>query len=141
MDLPACGNDGVEFPVEFLKGRSALGCPDLRQQVRLSTFAYDGAALPWPPSPLLHSAFWLEHRMWGTATVGYHLVNILLHAASACLVVHLAKRLALPGAWLAGFVFALHPVCVEAVAWMSEQKSTLSRSIVPGSRAIVPEVR
>jgi hypothetical protein len=68
--------------------------------------------------PLLHSAFWLEHRLWGDATEGYHIVNILLHAASACLVVLLVKRLALPGAWLAGFVFALHPVCVEAVAWM-----------------------
>jgi len=76
--------------------------------------------------PLLHTAFWLEHRLWGDATAGYHVVNILLHAVSACLVVLLAKRLALPGAWLAGFLFALHPVCVEAVAWISEQKSTLS---------------
>lgn len=76
--------------------------------------------------PLLHSAFWFEHRLWGDATMGYHLVNILLHGVSACLVVSIARRLALPGAWLAGFVFALHPVCVEGVAWISEQKSTLS---------------
>jgi tetratricopeptide (TPR) repeat protein len=76
--------------------------------------------------PLLHSAFWLEHRMWGDAVFGYHLTNVLLHAGAAYLVVAIVRRLELPGAWLAGFLFALHPVCVEAVAWISEQKSTLS---------------
>jgi tetratricopeptide (TPR) repeat protein len=76
--------------------------------------------------PLLHSAFWIEHQLWGDAVLGYHLVNIAEHALSACLVVAIVRRLALPGAWLAGFVFALHPVCVESVAWISEQKNTLS---------------
>jgi len=76
--------------------------------------------------PLLHSAFWLEHRLWGDAVLGYHLVNLAQHALAACLVVAIVRRLALPGAWLAGLIFALHPVCVEAVAWISEQKSTLS---------------
>ena len=76
--------------------------------------------------PLLHSAFWLEHRMWGDAVAGYHLTNLALHALSACLVAMIMKRLSLPGAWFAGFVFALHPVHVESVAWISEQKSTLS---------------
>jgi tetratricopeptide (TPR) repeat protein len=76
--------------------------------------------------PLLHSAFWMEHRIWGDAVLGYHLTNVVLHAASACLVVLIVRRLSLPGAWLAGLVFALHPVCAEAVAWIAEQKSTLS---------------
>jgi len=76
--------------------------------------------------PLLHTAFWLEHRVWGDAVFGYHVTNILLHAFSACLVVLIMRRLALPGAWLGGFIFALHPVNAEAVAWISEQKSTLS---------------
>lgn len=76
--------------------------------------------------PLLHSAFWIEHRFWGGAVVGYHLTNVLLHCVAALLVVCVVRRLALPGAWLAGFVFALHPVCVNSVAWISEQKSTLS---------------
>ena len=76
--------------------------------------------------PLLHSAFWLEHRLWGEAVLGYHLTNVMLHAASACLVVLIVRRLALPGALLAGMIFALHPICVESVAWISEQKSTLS---------------
>jgi len=76
--------------------------------------------------PLLHSAFWVEHRIWGDAVLAYHLTNVALHAACACLVVLIARRLSLPGAWLAGFVFAVHPVCVESVAWISEQKSALS---------------
>ena len=77
-------------------------------------------------NPLLHTAFWLEHRLWGDAVLGYHLTNVLLHALAACLVVTIARRLALPGGWLAGLIFALHPICVEAVAWISEQKSVLS---------------
>lgn len=76
--------------------------------------------------PLLHSAFWLEHRLWGDAVLGYHLVNLAQHALSAYIVVLIVRRLGLRGGWLAGLIFALHPVCVEAVAWISEQKSTLS---------------
>jgi len=76
--------------------------------------------------PVLHSAFWLEHQIWGDSVLGYHLTNVILHALSACLVVMIVKRLVVPGAWLAGLIFALHPVCVESVAWISEQKTTLS---------------
>lgn len=76
--------------------------------------------------PLLHTAFWIEHRIWGDAPVGYHLINVLWHAMSACLLVAMLRRLAIPGAVLAGFIFALHPVGVESVAWISEQKNTLS---------------
>ncbi len=83
--------------------------------------------------PLLHSAFWLEYLLWGDSVLGYHLLNVTLHAGSALLVMSIARRLRLQGAWLAGFLFALHPVCVEAVAWISEQKSTLSGVFVLGS--------
>ena len=76
--------------------------------------------------PLLHTAFWVEHHLWGDSVLGYHLTNVLLHAASACLLAIILRFVRLRGAWLAAFVFALHPVCVEAVAWISEQKSTLS---------------
>src|SRR5580658_4804709 len=74
--------------------------------------------------PLLYSAFWVEHQLWGDSVLGYHLTNVVLHAVGAFLVVLIVRRLALPGAWLAGFLFALHPVYVESVAWISEQKNT-----------------
>src|SRR5579871_3094304 len=76
--------------------------------------------------PLLHSAFWIEAKLWGDQVLGYHLVNVVLHVIAACLVVMLCQQLKIKGAWLAGAVFALHPVNVESVAWISEQKNTLS---------------
>ncbi len=76
--------------------------------------------------PVLHSAFWVEHRLWGDTAAAYHWLNLLLHATAAGLLVRVLQRLAIPGAWLAGLVFALHPVGVESVAWISEQKNTLS---------------
>ncbi len=76
--------------------------------------------------PALHSAFWLEHLLWGDSAAGYHLANILILGTSACILVLILRRLSVAGAWLAGLLFALHPVCVESVAWISEQKNTLS---------------
>jgi tetratricopeptide (TPR) repeat protein len=82
--------------------------------------------------PVLHSAFWVEHAAWGDSVLGYHLVNVALHATSACLFAMVLTRIWPQGpgwpwvAWLAAAVFALHPVCVESVAWISEQKNTLS---------------
>lgn len=97
--------------------------------------------------PLLHSAFWVEHRLWGNAALGYHLLNVALHSANAVLFWRILRTLfaraqfagkenraaeqapapwAGDAAWLGAALFALHPVMVESVAWISEQKNTLS---------------
>ena len=76
--------------------------------------------------PMLHSAFWLEHRLWGDSLAGYHVAGVVLHSAAASLLVLILRQLDVRGALFAGLIFALHPVCVESVAWISEQKNTLS---------------
>ena len=99
--------------------------PELRSWHGLYRIWFDvGATLQY--YPLLHSVFWFEHALWGDATLGYHLVNISFHALAALLAALLLRRLAIPGAYLAAAIFALHPVHVESVAWITEQKNTLS---------------
>ena len=76
--------------------------------------------------PLLHSAFWIEHRLWGDNVFGYHVLNVALHAIAALLFALILSELSVNGAWIGAFIFALHPVGVESAAWISEQKNTLS---------------
>jgi len=76
--------------------------------------------------PLVHTMFWVEYHLWGLQPFGYHLVNILLHGAGAATLFLLLRRLGVPGAWFAAGLFALHPVHVESVAWVTERKNVLS---------------
>src|SRR5437016_8759583 len=76
--------------------------------------------------PLLHTSYWLQQRLWGDSPTGYHLVNLLLHIGCVVLVLKILRLLRIPGAALAAILFALHPVNVETVAWITERKNTLS---------------
>jgi protein O-mannosyl-transferase len=76
--------------------------------------------------PFLYTSYWVQQRLWGDSTTGYHLINLLLHIGCVVLVLKILRFLRIPGAELAAIIFALHPVNVETVAWISERKNTLS---------------
>ena len=76
--------------------------------------------------PLSYTALWAQWPFFGLNSTGYHAVTILLHASGALLLWRLLVVMRIPGAWLAGALFAIHPVCVESVAWVSEIKNTIS---------------
>ena len=76
--------------------------------------------------PIMYTTFWLEHKLWGLAPFGYHLVNVLLYMVNVLLLWALLRRLAVPGAWAVAAVFAVHPMHVESVAWVMGRKDLLS---------------
>jgi len=104
----------------YVVTNSLLSAPDGLKKI---WFSMDS---PSQYFPLTYTTFRIEHALWGLNATGYHCVNIFLHAVNALLVWRLLKRLSLPGAWLAAAIFALHPVQVESVAWITERKNVLS---------------
>ncbi|MDO8733786.1 MAG: O-GlcNAc transferase, partial [Elusimicrobiota bacterium] len=97
----------------------------------LSTF--DGLKKIWfkPGStiqyyPMTFTSLWVDYHLWNLNPLGYHVVNVILHILNAILLWLILRGLKIPGAWVAASVFALHPVNVESVAWISERKNVLS---------------
>ena len=104
---------------EYVTNNELLTAPDGLRRIWFSLDA------PSQYFPLVYTTFRIEHALWGLNPFGYHCVNLLLHIANALLVWRLLARLKVPSAWLAGAIFALHPVQVESVAWITELKNVL----------------
>jgi len=90
--------------------------------------------------PLTWMTFGLDYLLWGMNPLGYHLTSLLLHAANAVVFFFIVRRLltrALSSpsergyalavcAGVAALVFAIHPLRVESVAWVTERRDVLS---------------
>ena len=83
--------------------------------------------------PLVFVSFWVQHAVHGLDPYGYHLANVLLHVGSSIMLWRLLRRLRVPGSLLAAGLFALHPVQVETVAWVTERKNVLSMAFALAS--------
>lgn len=75
--------------------------------------------------PLVHTTFWLEYHCWGLNASGYHVVNCTFHLASTFVLFQILRHLKL-SPFLAVTLFAIHPIQVESVAWVTERKNVLS---------------
>ncbi len=118
--LPAWNGKPIWDDDFYVTNNPLLTAPDGLRRIWFSTDS------PSQYFPLTYTVLRMEHSLWGLNPAGYHGVNILLHAINALWVWLLLKRLSVPGAWLAAALFALHPVQVESVAWITELKSVLS---------------
>ncbi len=76
--------------------------------------------------PLALTTIWFEHALWGLNPLPYHLINVLMHGACAVVLWLVLRSLLVPGAWLGAALWAVHPVQVESVAWVTEIKNTQS---------------
>ena len=76
--------------------------------------------------PLKSTFLWIAWHLWGDTPLGYHLSGFACHLVSAFLLWKGLGRLGLRYGWIGGLLFAIHPLTVESVSWISELKNTLS---------------
>ena len=99
--------------------------PHLKKVDGLKRIWFDLGATP-QYYPLVFTSFWIEHKFWALDPLGYHLDNIIIHCINAVLLWRILYFLGVKGSWLAAAIFAIHPVQVESVAWITERKNLLS---------------
>jgi tetratricopeptide (TPR) repeat protein len=83
--------------------------------------------------PLAQTLLWGEHHLFHNHPLGYHLVSIVLHALDASLLWMVLRRLGIRGAWLGAALFAVHPIQVQTVAWISQQSHLIGAGFILGA--------
>jgi protein O-mannosyl-transferase len=117
--IPAIESGYIWDDDKYVTANPLLSAPDGLYRIWFSTDS------PSQYFPLTYTTFRAEYQLWGLNPAGYHAVNVVIHSINALLLWLVLKRLSIQWAWFAAAAFALHPVQVESVAWITERKNVL----------------
>ena len=110
----------------YLTRNALIRAKDGLQRIWLTTEAKDYY-------PLTYTSFWIQWRLWGEDPTPYHVLNVVQHALASLLLWRTLAAARIPGAWICSLLFAVHPINVESVAWIAQQKNTLALLLFMGS--------
>jgi tetratricopeptide (TPR) repeat protein len=116
---PAIKGDFIWDDDRYVTANPLIVAPDGLWRIWFST------DVPSQYFPLVYTTFRFEYQLWGFNPMPYHITNIAIHIISSLLLWSILRRLAIPAAFVAAAIFALHPVNVESVAWITERKNVL----------------